>query len=100
MKAFEVFEKLMQRAIYYCMRYPSVRRTPDKYVGTPGELVTRLSEEERQALSDLKSEELSSDVVSKEQAMLNTSMTPRTDIQYGYDLLKVEKAKFDKRMKR
>lgn len=100
MKAFEVFEKLMQRALSYCMRYPSVRRIPDQYAGTPGELVTRLTEEERQALSDLKSEELSSDVISNEQAYLNTSMTPRNDIQYGYDLLKGEKSKFDKRMKK
>jgi len=100
MKAVEVFEKLVSRAIAYCMRYPSIRYSPDKYQGTPGELLKLLSEEEKKDLSNLKSEDISSDVISKEKTYLQTGMTPRTEIQYGNDLLKEEKSKFDKRMKK
>jgi len=98
-KASEVFEKLVNRAIAYCMRYPSIRYSPDKYQGTPGELLKHLSEEERKDLGNLKSEDISSDVISKEQTYLHTEMTPRTGEQYGNDIIKEEKSKFDKRMK-
>ena len=98
MKAFEVFEKLVSMAIGYCMRYPSVRHVPDPYQGTPGELLSRLSEEDKKSLQDLTSSDVAN--VPEKEAASTAYWTPRVENQDGEALLKEEKIKFDKRMKK
>lgn len=99
MKPFEVFEKLMNKAIMYCLRYPTVRQTPDKYQGTPGELLKHLSEEEREALSHLKSNELSEDVIPAKHAA-EISCTITSAEKYNSSFIKKDKLEFDQRIKK
>jgi hypothetical protein len=82
MKAYDIFEKLLNKVALYCMRCPSVRTSPDRFAGTPGELVQRLSPEERAALTNLKSDDLSPDVVRQDQVVRAWSRTPITQTEW------------------
>lgn len=92
MKAISIFEKLKNMAAGWSWRRVN-RRTTD--LGVPGELVTSLPPEEREALKDFTATDISEDKVPHNELWYYHHSSKEEQMS---DMIKEEKSKFDKKI--
>lgn len=96
-KAKATFDKLFHQAYWWTSRH-----SPDKIrnheVGKPGEMVERLSAEDREALQHLRAEDISDNNISKESVFLAAEQANYLSWEYYTRMIKEAKLAFDKKI--
>lgn len=94
-KAVAAFDKLFGSTLHWLTRHSPTRLRNHEVETKPGEMLTYLSPEDREAIQNLKSDDLAADKVSEETAKMAAEESGYYDWRYYTNMLKEAKLQFD-----